>query len=128
MRPHALLVGLITFFFTTVGFSSSWPPPDVTSLVERAPKPEYPPAAGRHGIRGSGVFLMRVHIPSWRVTQVIFGRSTGDKLLDSAAVKALRSWRFKPGAAPYVKITTVKMSPPQGKDETLVKVPISFGE
>jgi hypothetical protein len=41
--------------------------------------------------RGTGIFLMRVHIPSGRVTQVIVGRGTGHKMLDAAAVKTLLS-------------------------------------
>ena len=48
------------------------------------------------------------------------------EMLDAAAVQTLLQWRFKPGAVPYRKITSVQMSPPQTKEETLIKVPVTF--
>ena len=54
------------------------------------------------------------------------GRSAGDTALDKSAIKALRTWRFKPGMVPYRKISSVPMSPPQTKQEALVKVPVTF--
>jgi TonB family protein len=102
------------------------PPPDVTRLVAHAPMPDYPSEAVERHIAGHGVFLLRVHIPSGRVTQVIVGLSTGTRILDAAAIQAFQQWRFKRGAVPYRKITSVHMSPPQKADETLVKVPVTF--
>jgi TonB family protein len=128
MRPRVIAAVVAASFIACTAFgTASWPPPNVTGLVAYAPKPEYPPFALKHGFHGTGIFLMRVHIASGRVTQVIVGLRTGSKMLDVAAVKTLQSWRFKPGTVPYRKITSVQMSPPQGIDETLVKVTISFG-
>jgi TonB family protein len=101
-------------------------PADVTRMVVYAPLPEYPDDFRRRSIRGTGVFLLRVQIKSGRVTQVLIGQSTGAPPLDVFAVKALRTWRFKPGAVPYRKIASLRMSPPQTPDETLVKVPLTF--
>ena len=70
---------------------------------------------------GGGGDLLRVQIKSGAVTQVIVGQSAGHGSLDAAAIKALRTWRFKPGAVPYRKITSVPLSPPQTEKETLVK-------
>jgi protein TonB len=103
------------------------PPPNVTRLVVHAPSPEYPEGAVQRGTAGTGVYLLRVQIKSGAVTQVIVGQSAGHGPLDAAAIKALRTWRFKPGAVPYRKITSVPLSPPQINQETLVKVPVAFG-
>ncbi len=67
------------------------PPPDVTRLVTDAPQPDYPAEALQRHASGSGVFLLRVEIRSGRVEQVIVGRTTGDRALDAAAVKALQA-------------------------------------
>jgi periplasmic protein TonB len=99
----------------------------VTRLVVYAPRPEYPDRAVQRGTGGTGVYLLRVQIKSGKVTQVIVGQSAGHGPLDAAAVKTLRTWRFKPGAVPYRKITSVLLSPPQTNEETLVKVPMTFG-
>ena len=104
----------------------SRPPPDVTRLVVHAPRPEYPADAIQHHAMGTGVFLLRVQIKSGRVTQVIVGVSTGSRSLDASAVKAMLQWQFRPGWVPYRKITSVRMTPPQTEEETLVKVPVTF--
>ena len=106
MRPCVVAAVVAVSLIASATFgAASWPPSDVTGFVACAPKPEYPPFALKHGFRGTGIFLMRVHIPSGRVTQVIVGRGTGHKMLDAAAVKTLLSWPFKPGTVPYRKIT-----------------------
>lgn len=68
------------------------------------------------------------HLHRWsgRVTQVIVGRTTGAQLLEAAAINAFLRWRFKPGAVPYREIKSVRMSPPQTKEETLLKLPLTF--
>jgi TonB family protein len=109
------------------GGTVSPPPPDVTRLVVYAPRPEYPDRAVQRGTSGTGVYLLRVQITSGLVTQVVVGQSAGHGPLDAAAVKTLRTWRFKPGAVPYRKITSIQLSPPQTERETLVKVPVTFG-
>jgi TonB family protein len=90
------------------------------------PTPEYPFAARAAQITGSGVFVLRVHIKTGSVTQVILGLSTGSAFLDRAAAKALIQWRFKPGSAPYVELHSIRVVPPQTKEETFVKVPVTF--
>jgi TonB family protein len=118
------LVFLATLFSFCVAasssFAESWPPRNVAGVVEYAPKPGPQP-----GLHGSGVFVLRIHIPSGRVTDVAVALSTGSVWLDRSAVAALRRWRFKPDATPYHK-ALVKISPPQTRDETFVKVPIPF--
>jgi TonB family protein len=130
MRPQYILAAISACSLAaasqvTAGVVLS-PPPDISGLVIDAPTPEYPDDFQRRRIGGTGVFLLRVQIKSGRVSQVLIGQSTGAPPLDAFAVKALRAWRFKPGAVPYRKITSVRMSPPQTEGETLVKVPVMF--
>lgn len=102
------------------------PPPNVSRLLIHAPTPELPVNPARFRDAHTGVYLLRVQIKSGVVTQVLIGQSAGDTALDKPAVKALLTWRFKPGAVPYRKIKSVPMSPPQTKQETLVMVPVTF--
>ena len=128
MRPDVIYASIAAILLAVSSARAvvASPPPDVTRLAIHAPQPEYPPEARARHIEGSGVFLLRVHIPSGRVTQVLIGRTTDSRVLDAAAVKALLQWRFKPGAVPYRQITRPSLSPPQTKEETLILLPISF--
>ena len=130
MRTYLMLILIVAPSFTNTSFAAtgtvSPPPPDVTRLVVHAPAPEYPANSVRYHSADTGIYLLRVQIRSGAVTQVLVGRSAGYTAFDAAAVKALLKWRFKPGAVPYRKITSVPMSPPQNKQETLVKVPVTF--
>jgi TonB family protein len=102
-------------------------PSNLGRLVLEAPRAEYPLEARRRLLAGRGVYVLRIHIPSGRVTQVVVGRSTGTRVLDEAAVKALLRWRFKPGAVPYTRTTPpFHISPPLTRDETLARVPMQF--
>ena len=61
-----------------------------------APQPDYPLAARRNRIQGSGIFRLVV-TKVGRVGSIKVIKSTGSKILDDAAEKALLQWRFKPG-------------------------------
>jgi TonB family protein len=120
----ALLAANLSCF--AVASARETPRQDATKLVIVAPKPEYPDQARWHHQHGNGVFLLRTNIQSGRVTQVIVGQSTGNGLLDGAALKALRQWRFKPGALIYREITKPRLTPPLSKEESLVLIPVTF--
>src|SRR5438105_622168 len=62
------------------------------------PQPQYPPEALARHISGSGAFVIRVHVKTGRVVSVWASQSTGSSSLDSAAIRTLSQWRFKPGA------------------------------
>ena len=131
MRTHRILALIIASSAVSISLVAAGTvsplPQNVTRLVVHAPLPEYPEGAVQRGTAGTGVYLLRVQIKSGAVTQVIVGQSAGHGPLDAAAIKALRRWRFKPGAVPYRKITSITLSPPQTNQETLVKVPVTFG-
>lgn len=88
------------------------PPPLTSSEVVTAmtkenaistPQPDYPLAARQNRIQGSGIFRL-VLTKDGRVDSIQVIKSTGSKLLDDAAEKALRLWRFKPGVMQDVRI------------------------
>jgi len=60
-----------------------------------APQPDYPLAARQNRIQGSGIFRLVVK-KDGRVSSIQVIKSTGSKILDHAAEKALLQWRFKP--------------------------------
>ena len=59
------------------------------------PKPEYPAQARRRGIEGR-VVLRVVVAETGQVERVIIADSSGSKLLDRAAYRAVKRWRFHP--------------------------------
>jgi len=96
---------LLTLFSQALGAE-----PDVTvpswvrHLMLSQPRPEYPIKARTKHITGRGVFDVIVRTDSGAVTQVKILQSTGSKLLDDAAVKALSSWRARPGMINHIQV------------------------
>jgi len=58
--------------------------------------PEYPREARDKGLTGKGVAMVKVDPHTGYVTSASMLKSTGQELLDNAAVRAFRQWRFKP--------------------------------
>ena len=58
---------------------------------------EYPKEAQGKKLSGEGLFDAQID-PSGKVTAVRIRQSTGRKSLDEAAIRALRKFRYKPGA------------------------------
>jgi len=74
----------------------------VKALAIVAPPPRYPvDAQGRHP-QGYGVVLMHVDGKTGWVISAKMQQSTGNKLLDDAAIAAFSHWRFRPGSAAYI--------------------------
>jgi len=65
-------------------------------VLQQVP-PEYPYEARRSGITGHGILFGRVDFKTGIVTSVKMEKSTGNTLLDQAALNPFRQWRFKPG-------------------------------
>jgi TonB family protein len=135
MKPGSTPRAALFFFVGLFSVNLCWPvetsgqvarPQVAMSDILEAPKPWYPDEAERHRIHGSGVFLLRTNIQSGRVTEVIVGQTTGNPLLDTEAVKALRRWRFKPGILVHRDIHKPQLKRPITKDECLVMVPVTF--
>jgi TonB family protein len=65
------------------------------SIVSK-PQPDYSMEARRLRLEGQGHFKLSINDQTGLVDSVRTMKSTGHKLLDEAAIKALRNWRFKP--------------------------------
>jgi TonB family protein len=65
--------------------------------VLHAPRPKYPKDAQGYYPKGSGIVLMEVDKKSGLVKSARMEKSTGNKVLDEAALQACNQWRFKPG-------------------------------
>lgn len=60
-----------------------------------APDPTYPAGAARQGLSGRGVFISDLSLMYGSVDNVRVLTSTGSKVLDDAAMAALRNWTFR---------------------------------
>lgn len=73
------------------------------------PLPEYPEMAQERGWEGK--VIMKVHVlPDGTTDSVTVSKSSGQKVLDDAAVKAVLKWSFVPakrGETPIARYTTV---------------------
>lgn len=65
-------------------------------LYSRNPEPEYPPLARRRGLEGT-VVLEALITPEGAVGGLTVHQSSGHPLLDEAALKSVKGWRFEPG-------------------------------
>jgi periplasmic protein TonB len=78
--------------------------PSAKAEVVSAPPPVYPYQAKHAHITGSGVCVMTVDTASGKVTDATMEQSTGNAILDKAAINAFRQWRFKPGTVSKVRV------------------------
>lgn len=67
-------------------------------IAGSTPAPRYPPQAFRRGERGVVVVLAAIG-PDGVPTSVSLAQSSGSRLLDRAALDAVRNWRFRPAMA-----------------------------
>jgi protein TonB len=59
------------------------------------PKPEYPPVARQFGLTGR--VMMRVLVePDGAPREIVIANSSGHDMLDQAALRSVRAWRFVP--------------------------------
>jgi TonB family protein len=71
--------------------------------VYYAPRPDYPDVARKQRLEGSGV--AEIHINSdGTVASVNMLRSTGQKILDEAAMRGFSRWRFPPHSLNVVRV------------------------
>jgi TonB family protein len=68
------------------------------------PKPVYRAEWTKQGLTGKGVVLVTIDKETGKVTGARMLTSTGNKLLDGAALEAYSQWRFQPGTVSQVKI------------------------
>ena len=66
--------------------------------------PEYPREARDRGLTGRGVVIVKVDPRAGYVTSASILKSTGHEILDNAALRAFRQWRFKPRTVTTLEI------------------------
>ena len=130
----AILIAVATSFSLVAASPLTLTDDQVAKLVIYSPLPKYPSFAQRHLIRATrgyytttlfpldprGIFVLRVHIKTRRVKEVVIERSTGEPVLDVEVLRAFKQWRFKPGALPHFE------TDPSAKEECLVRIPVKF--
>jgi TonB family protein len=68
------------------------------------PKPEYPSEARRRHLTGKGIYQLTISEGTGEVLSVDVFKSAGYPILDRAAVKALKLWKFRPHAVTRAKV------------------------
>ena len=105
---------------TPVRTTTRTTPPVSTGVVQEAaplyksnPPPEYPRMARRRGLEGVVTIEAKIDI-NGRVEELRLFAGSGHTILDKAALKAVRAWRFSPGTV-------------GGRTQSMwVKVPVRF--
>ena len=120
---------LFLAYITTFGFVSladAQPTSPSLSLPEAtySPQPVYRPEWAKQGLSGKGVVLVTIDPKTGTVAGVRMLQSTGNSLLDGAAMDAYSKWRFKPGSVPQVKMPIEFTNRPRG--QVSAQTPKSF--
>jgi TonB family protein len=100
-RSFAFVLVLLTVSCAVAQTTASSPAPQQNrkgkAMAIYAPRPKYPKdAQGRHPI-GRGIVVMEIDRETGWVKSAKMEKSTGNKLLDDAAIQAFSHWRFRPG-------------------------------
>jgi len=66
--------------------------------------PEYPREARDKGLTGKGLAMVKVDPRTGYVTSALMLKSTGQEILDNAALRTFRQWRFKPRTVTTLEI------------------------
>src|SRR5205823_5695419 len=105
---------------TLVSISSLYAQPESSSGVAARPKaiytpaPVYQPDWARRGLAGKGVVLVTVDKATGKVTGARMQQSTGNQLLDGAALQAYSQWRFEPGTVTQIQMPIEFTPSPKG--------------
>jgi TonB family protein len=98
-----VLIAAVLLIVAVTGNSQTPNATHVKHYAIYAPRPNYPLYARQYHWTGEGPFVCRIR-PDGTVASVDVLRSTGHEMLDRAAIKALRQWRFQPGDMNAIKI------------------------
>ena len=103
---HQMSRVLIAAVLLSVAVTGNSQTPNATNVKHYAiyaPRPNYPLYARQYHWTGEGLFMCHIR-PDGTVASVDVLRSTGHEMLDRAAIKALRQWRFQTGDMNAIKI------------------------
>ena len=82
------------------------------------PRPVYRPEWAKQGLTGKGVVLVTIDKETGKVTGARMLKSTGNQLLDGAALQAYSQWRFKPGTVTQLRMPIEFKTGPQRPPST----------
>jgi TonB family protein len=85
------------------GHSSSLSDEELMRHALASPAASYPEEAQQKKLTGSGVYELRIN-QAGATTSVAIVKSSGSRVLDTAATTAFRKWRFKPGTFRAIRI------------------------
>ena len=91
------------------------------NLVVYQVPPEYPYQARRSGIIGHGILFGKVDPRTGNVVSVSMEKSTGNTILDQAAMNAFRQWRFKPGTVRQFRVP-INYEMSSSREEAMKKI------
>jgi len=109
------LTNIITFSFVSFAEGQSASPSVSLPVATYTPQPVYRPEWAKQGLSGKGVVLVTIDPKTGTVAGVRMLQSTGNSLLDGAALDAYSKWRFKPGSVPQVKMPIEFTNRPRGQ-------------
>ena len=125
-----LFVHLITFLSMSSLPAQTASPPQVVGLPKAVytPKPVYRPEWAKQGLTGKGIVLVSIDPKTGSVTGARMLQSTGNQLLDGAALQAYSQWRFEPGSVPQVRmpIEFTNRPPSQASNKNPARPAISY--
>jgi len=105
MMRRFLILFFIAVALSSLGGQPTSPAPSVARPEAiYSPMPVYRPEWARQGLTGKGVVLVTIDTKTGKVTGARMVESTGNQLLDGAALQAYSQWRFKPGSVSQVKM------------------------
>jgi TonB family protein len=109
------LAYIITFSFVPLLEGQSASPSVSLPEATYTPRPVYRPEWAKQGLSGKGVVLVTIDPRTGTVAGVRMLQSTGNSLLDGAALDAYSKWKFKPGSVPQVKMPIEFTNRPTGQ-------------
>ena len=80
--------------------------------------PVYRPEWAKQRLTGKGVVLVTIDKETGKVTGARMLESTGNQLLDGAALQAYSQWRFKPGTVTQLRMPIEFKNRPQRPTST----------
>ena len=91
-------------------------PPIARPEAVYTPAPVYRPEWAKQGLAGKGMVQVTIDPKTGSVTGAKMIESTGNQLLDGAALQAYSQWRFKPGSVSQLRIPIeFRKGPPPGQ-------------
>lgn len=106
---------IITFGFVSLLGAQPSSPSVSLPQATYTPQPVYRPEWAKQGLSGKGVVLVTIDPKTGTVAGVRMLQSTGNSLLDGAALDAYSKWRFKPGSVSQVKMPIEFTNRPGGQ-------------